>query len=538
MGKHIRFDDAARESLRRGVDQLAGAVRVTLGPRGRNVVIERGHGSPTITNDGLTIAHEIELENPFENMGVQLVKEVALRTGEAAGDGTTTATVLAHGLVCHGLQAVAAGHNPMAVKRGIDRAVLLVVEDLRLQSRQVRDRDDLSRIAALGAGDDPVIGGLIAEAMERVGRLGVITVDEGRGMQTTLEVVEGVRFERGYLSPYFVTVPDTMDCVLVNPLVLLVNERVTSAAELLPALGYAANAGRPLMLIADDVEGEALATLVVNRLRGNVESVAIRAPEAGAHQRQAFEDLSVLTGARLYAPDLGLKLEEFRSQDFGSVQRAVVDRDRTTMLGGGGRADEIRKRIGQIEREIKSGSSAYDREWLRVRLARMTNRIAVIRVGAATELELGERKARAEDALAATRSAVEEGLVLGGGVALLRSQARLVGLDLSGGEKVGVEIVRQTLEEPARQIAENAGERGAVVIERIRSGGGSFGFNALTCEFGDLEAFGILDPVKVTRCALQHAASIGTLVLTTDAIVVDASEDEEETEEGEEEEEQ
>ena len=526
MGKQIRFDAAAREALRRGVDQLAGAVRVTLGPRGRNVVIDNRSGVPTITNDGLTIAREIELANPFENMGVQLVKEVAIKTGEAAGDGTTTATVLAHSVVSQGLRAVAAGRNPIAVKRGIDRAVTAVVEELRKQSRQVRGREDITRVATLSANDDPGLGALIAEAMERVGRQGVISVDEGRGLQTTLEVVEGMRFDRGYFSPYFVTHPESMDGVLENPLVMLTEHRLAAARDLLKVLELAANAGRPLLVIADDVEGEALATLVVNRLRGTVTSIAVRAPESGDRRREFMDDMGILTGAKVYTRELGVTLENFQAGDFGRAKHVVVTRDTTTLTEGGGKADAIRKRVAQLERAAKSSDSDYDRGWLKQRLAKLTGGIAVIRVGAATEIEMNERRVRAEDALAATKAAVEEGLVAGGGVALLRAQPRLEAFQLPGDEKVGVEIVRSALEEPARQIAANAGEEGSIVVEKIRAGAGWFGFNALTREYGDLERFGILDPVKVTRCALQHAASIGTLVLTTDAIVVDAGEDE------------
>jgi len=538
MGKQIRFDDSARESLRRGVEQLAGAVRVTLGPRGRNVVIDNGRGLPTITNDGLTIAREIELENPFENMGAQLVKEVALKTGEVAGDGTTTATVLAHGVVSRGLQAIAAGHNPMALKRGIDRAVALVVEELRKQSRSVRDRSDILQVAVVSARVEPKVGELIADAIERVGKKGVITVSEGRGIETTLEVVEGVRFERGYLSPYFVTDPETMTAAIENALVLLAASKIAAVQELLPALELAAKANRPLLVIAEDIEAEALATLVVNRLRGTLMTAAVRAPETGDRRREALDDLGVLTGARVYASDLGLSLAQFRSADFGRVKRAVLERDHTTLLEGGGRANDIRRRIATLEREIEACDSDYDRDWLRERLGRLASGVAVIHVGAPTELEMAERMARVEDALAATRAAVEEGLVAGGGVALLRAQPRLRSVQLPGDERIGLEIVLRALEEPARQIAINAGAEGDVVVHRIRGGEGSFGFNAVTGEFGDLEAFGIIDPTKVTRCALQHAASIGSLVLTTDAIVVDTPEEEDEDGSGEEGEEQ
>jgi chaperonin GroEL len=525
MAKQIRFDDRAREALRRGVDQLAGAVRVTLGPRGCNVVIDRGVGSPTITNDGLAVAREIELEDPFENMGARMIKEAAFMTGQTAGDGTTTATVLAHSVVSHGLDAIAAGHNPMAVKRGIDRAVTTVVEELRRRSRKVRNRADISRVAALSAHADSGIGALIADAMQRVGRRGVITVKEGRGVETTLEVVEGVRFDGGYVSPYFITDAENMNVVLESALVLLTEFRLTSAHELIRALELAAGVGRPLLVVAGDIEGEALATLVVNRLRGTLSSVAVRAPADGERRRGTMEDLALITGARLFAADLGRSLEHFEASDFGRVKRVVVDSDHTTLIRGGGRAGEIRQRIAQLEREARACDSRYDRESLHQRLGRLTSGVAVIHVGAPTEIEMAERRARVEDALAATRAAVEEGLVVGGGVALLRAQPGLRALELAGDERVGVEIVHRALEEPVRQIAINAGEAGDIVVERVRAGHGSFGFNALTREFGDLEELGILDPTKVTRCALQHAASIGALVLTTDVIVVDAPEE-------------
>jgi chaperonin GroEL len=526
MGKRIQFDDAAREALRRGVDQLAGAVRVTLGPRGRNVVIEHGAGGPTITNDGLTIAREIELADRFENMGAQLVKEVAIKTGEVAGDGTTTATVLAHGIVTRGLRAIAAGHNPVTLRRGIERAVTTAVESIKTQSRAVRDRADIARIAAVSANDDGAIGDLVADAMERVGRQGVITVEEGRGMETTLEVVEGVRFDRGYLSPYFVTSPETMEVSLENPLVMLADLKFSVPRDLLPALEHAANASRPLLLVADDVEGEALAMLVVNRLRGTVSSVAVRAPATGDRRRDLLDDLAVLTGATLFAPDLGRKADQIRPEDLGRARRVRVDRDNTTIIEGGGRAGAIRQRIAQIEKSLATCDSDYDREALRERLARLTGGVAVIRVGAPTETALGERKARLEDALAATRAAVEEGVVVGGGVALLRAQAAVRALALTPEEQVGRDIVLFALELPAMQIAENAGLDGPVVVERIRRAGGDIGLDASTGNYVDLAAAGILDPAKVTRCALQNAASIGSLVLTTDAIVVDSDDDE------------
>ncbi len=527
MGKRIQFDDAARDALRRGVDQLAGVVRVTLGPRGRNVVIEHGDGSPTITNDGLTIASEIELSDRFENMGAQLVKEVALKTGEVAGDGTTTATVLAHAIVTRGLQAIAAGHGPMAIRRGIERAVAAVVESLGSQSRPMAGHADIAHIATVSAQGDTEIGELIAQAIDRVGRTGVITVEEGRGIETTLEVVEGIRFDRGYLSPYFVTEPDTMEVSLENSLVLLAERKFSAAADLLPALEHAASVGRPLLVVADDVEGEALAMMVVNRLRSTVHSVAVRAPASGDRRREQLDDLAVLTGATLFTGELGREVGRIEADDFGRAKRVRVDRDATMLLEGGGRAEEIRARIARVGRELEACDSDYDRERLRERLAKLSSGVAVIRVGAPTALALAERKARVEDSLAATRAAVEEGVVPGGGVALLRAQAAVRALDVPGDESVGRDIVCAALESPAYQIAQNAGAEGAVVVERIRRGSGGMGFNAWTCEYEDLPAAGIIDPTKVVRVALQNASSIGALVLTTDAIVVDSDEEEE-----------
>jgi chaperonin GroEL len=533
MGKRIEFDDAARDALRRGVDQLAGAVRVTLGPRGRNVVIEHGAGTPTITNDGLTIAGEIELENRFENMGVQLVKEAAVKTGEVAGDGTTTATVLAHRMVREGLRAVAAGHNPNALRRGMERAVATVVESLRERSRQVRDRADIERVATVSARHDAAIGRLIAEAMDRVGRRGVITVEEGRGTDTTLEVVEGLRFESGYLSPYFVTEPDTMEVTLENAAVLLADTTFSAARDLLPALERVAELRRPLFVVANDVEAEALALLVVNRLRGTVASVAVKAPGTGDRRREWFDDLAAFTGARLVASDLGTRVDALGPDDLGRVRRVAVDRESTTLLEGGGRADAVRTHTARLERARDDAGPGFQRDALTDRIARLAGGVAVVRVGGHTELSLKERRVRVEDALSATRSAVEEGIVPGGGVALLRAQPAVRALDLSGDESVGRDIVARALEEPAFQIAANAGEEGRVVVERIRALEGAFGFDAVSGRFVDLEEAGIVDPTRVVRCALQHAASIGGLVLTTDAIVVDEDEPETPQEGGE-----
>ena len=499
---------------------------MTLGPRGRNVVIDRKSGSPAITNDGLTIAREIELGNPFANLGAQLLREAASRTGEVAGDGTTTATVLAHCVVAEGLKAVAAGCNPMAVKRGVDRAVVVVVEELRRQAQEVSGREDMARVATVSANDDPTIGALIADALERTGTDGVITVEEGRGLDSTLEVVEGLRIDRGYLSPYFVTDPESMEVVLEDALVLLTDLKVLAVKDLLPAMEHAAAVSRPLVVIADDVEGEALAALVVNRLRGTVASVAVRAPATGDERRAILEDLAVLTGAKVLTAERGARLEALDPKDLGRVKRVVVSREDATLIEGRGEQGEIKARIARLKREVSQTDSDWDRERLQARLGRLTGGVGVIQVGAATELEMKERKARIEDALAATRAAVEEGVVPGGGVALLRAQPAVRALRLPEEEAIGRDIVVRALEEPARQIATNAGEEGAVAIGRIREGKGAFGYNAATGEYGDLVAWGIIDPVKVVRCALQNAASIGALVLTTDAVVVDAPEEE------------
>jgi chaperonin GroEL len=508
------------------VEQLAGAVRVTLGPRGRNVVIDRKSGSPAITNDGLTIAREIELDNPFANLGAQLIKEAASRTGEVAGDGTTTATVLAHCVVVEGLKAVAAGHNPMAVKRGVDRAVVVVVEELRRQAKQVRGRAEIARVATVSANDDAAIGDLIAEAVERAGPEGVITVEEGRGLDSTLEVVEGMRIDRGYLSPYFVTDPETMEVVLEDALVLLTEFKVLAVQDLLPAMEHAASVNRPLVVIADDVEGEALAALVVNRLRGTVASVAVRAPATGDERREVLEDLAVLTGARVLSTERGTRLDKLERDDLGRAKRVVVDRDSATLIEGRGKQSEIKSRIARLKRQLDQEDADWGRERLRARLARLTGGVGVIHVGAATELEMKEKKTRIEDALAATRAAVEEGVVTGGGVALLRAQAAVKAMRMPDDEAIGRDIIVRALEEPARQIATNAGEEGAVAVGRIREGTGAFGYNAATGEYGDLLAWGIIDPVKVARSALQNAASIASLVLTTDAVVVDMPDEE------------
>ncbi|MFI5371475.1 MAG: chaperonin GroEL [Candidatus Eisenbacteria bacterium] len=521
MGKRIAFDDAAREALRRGVDQLAGAVRVTLGPRGRHVVIERAHAAPAITNDGVTVAREIELENPMEDMGARLLKEVAQKTADAAGDGTTTATVLAQALVGEGLRAVVAGHHPMALKRGIEKAVVAVTTDLVGRARAVSTRDDLLRVATVAARQDPRIGTLIADALERVGRQGAVTVEEGRSLDTVLEVVEGLRFDGGYLSPYFVNEPETMSVALEDPLLLVAELKASAVRDVVNALELAAAAKRPLVVIAEDVEGEALATMVVNRLRGTVTSVALKAPEIGTARSETLADLAVLTGATVLSRETGRTLESVTAGDLGRAKRVEVDHDSTVVLEGGGDNAVIRARIAAVELELADATHESDRARLRRRVGRLAGGVAVIHVGGATEPEMKERKSRIEDALAATRSAVEEGVVPGGGIALFLARSAVDGLALAGEEAVGAAIVRRALEEPLRRIAFNAGEDPAVAVERTGARGGTFGFDAVSGVYLDLEAAGVLDAVKVVRCALQNAASIATLVLTTDAVVVD-----------------
>ena len=526
MGKRITFDAEARNALRRGVDQLAGAVRVTLGPRGRHVLLDRAHGVPVITNDGVTVAREVELADALENMGVRLMREVAEKTGENAGDGTTTATVLAQVLVGEGLRAVTAGHNPIALKRGIDRAVAAVVAELREVARPIEHSDDIARVASVAAGHDAAIGRMIADALGRVGRHGVVSVEDGRGLDSTLEVVEGLRFDSGYLSPYFVNDPETMSVTLEDPLLLITELTAAAVRDVVTAMELAAGQGRPLLLIADDVEGEALATLVVNRLRGTVHSVAVKAPEIGDARREFLEDLALLTGATLLTGETGRSLEAVRLEDFGRAHRVEVNRDHTVVMEGGGRSDAVRARIAQLEHALQGADYELEREQLRRRIGRLTGGIAVIHVGGATEPEMKERRSRIEDALAATRSAVEEGIVPGGGVALLRRQGAARALVLKGDEAAGRDLVVRALEEPLRRIAANAGEEPAVAVQRTLAREGGFGYDAMSGVYLDLEAAGVLDPAKVVRCALQNAASIASMLLTTDAVVVDDSEDE------------
>jgi chaperonin GroEL len=529
MPKRLVFDARAREALRRGVDQMADAVKVTLGPRGRHVILDKKSGSPTVTNDGVTIAREIELADPFENAGAQLVREVASRTNDVAGDGTTTATVLAQAVVRGGLRAVAAGANPMQLKRGIDRAVESVVRSLADQSRKVDSRADIARVATIAANNDPQVGELVADAMERIGRDGVITVEEARGMETRLEVVEGMFLDRGYVSPYFVSDAENMRAELADAFLLLTDRKVSALEDLLPLLQKVVGTGKPVLVIADEIEGEALAALVVNKLRGVLSACAVKAPAFGDRRRAILEDLAVLTGARLISEDLGLRLDHASLEDLGRVRRAVITKDDTTLVGGGGKKEAIDERVRAIRKELEASDSDYDKEKLRERLARLTSGVAVLEVGAATELELKERRSRIEDAIAATRAAVEEGVLPGGGVALLRAiPAALEAREelLKADERMGAEVVTRALEEPARWIAANAGAEGASVVAELKTKTGAIGYNASTGQIEDLMAAGVIDPAKVVRVALAHAASIGSLVLTADALVVEKPEEE------------
>ena len=520
MAKRVQFDDAARHALWRGVDQLACAVRITLGPRGRSVALHRLHATPTITRDGIAVAQEVELPDPFENLGVQMLREVALQTGQTAGDGTSTATVLAHRIVGAGMQAIAAGHNPMALKRGIDRAVTEAVRALAANARPVREPRDLERVAVIAAGDR-MLGEMVAHALERVGRHGVVTVEEGKGVDTTLEVVEGLRFDGGYASPYFITSPEEMECELAHPLVLLVDGALTQAAQLVPALEIASRSARPLLVLCEDIEGEALATLVVNRLRGRIQSCAVKLSGTTIQRREFFDDLALLTGARVVATDTGLLVEQVAPEWLGRAKHVQVGANETTLLQGGGRNGDLQSRLVSLRAEYAEAGHAAERDALRARLARLGGAVAVIRVGGTCELEMHERRSRLEDALGATRAAVEEGIVTGGGVALVRTMDRVRKLDLVRSEAAGRDILLEALAEPARVIAVNAGEEGGVAVERTRSAEGGYGFNAMSLTYGDLGEAGVLDAAKVTRCALQNAASIGTLMLTTDALVVD-----------------
>jgi chaperonin GroEL len=521
--KEIAFDQPAREAILRGVQTLAEAVSVTLGPRGRNVVIERSFGSPTVTKDGVTVAKEIELEPRFENMGAQMIREVATRTSDKAGDGTTTATILARAIYEEGLRLVAAGHNPMDLKRGIDKAVEVVVAELKKMSKPTQGKKDIAQVGTISANGDETIGSILADAMEKVGKEGVITVEEAKGLETTMEVVEGMQFDRGYVSPYFVTNAERMESVLEDAYLLITEKKISAMADLVPVLEQVARSGKPLLIVAEDVEGEALATLVVNRLRGTLAVCAVKAPGFGDRRKEMLKDLAVLTGGNVIAEELGLKLEQVSLKDMGRAKRITIDKDNTTIVDGAGKKADIEGRIKQIRAQIEETTSDYDKEKLQERLAKLVGGVALVKVGAATETEMKEKKARVEDALHATRAAVEEGILVGGGVAYLRSLPSLkkVQVEKEGEERFGVDIVRKALEHPARRIAENAGFEGAVVVQRIQEGEGSFGFNAETEVYEDLVKAGVIDPTKVARTALQNAASVAGLLLTTDVIVAE-----------------
>ncbi len=529
--KDLIFSEEARAKVAKGLDKLADAVKVTLGPRGRNVVIEKKFGSPLITKDGVTVAKEIELEDRFENLGAQLVKEVASKTNDVAGDGTTTATVLAQAIFKEGLKSLAAGANAMSLKRGIDKAVNKVVETLKSMAREVQEKKEIAQVAAISANNDEEIGNLIADAMEKVGKDGVITVEEAKGLETTLEVVEGMQFDRGYLSPYFVTDPDKMECVLEEPYILIHEKKISNLRDMLPLLEEVARSGKPLLVIAEDVEGEALATLVVNKLRGTLMACAVKAPGFGERRKEMLKDIAILTGGQVVSEELGIKLENVRLQDLGRAKKVIVDKEHTTIVGGMGDPKQIEGRIKEIKVQIEKTTSEYDKEKLQERLAKLVGGVAVIKVGAATETEMKEKKARVEDALNATKAAVEEGIVPGGGVALLRCQKALEDLKVDNeDEQIGVNIVKKALESPVKQIADNAGIEGSIVVEEIKKNDDpNFGFNAATLEYGDMYKEGIIDPVKVVRCALQNAASVAGLMLTTECAIVEIPEKEKNT---------
>ena len=524
--KELGFDVEARARLKNGVDKLARAVKVTLGPKGRNVILDRKFGSPTVTKDGVSVAKEIELEDPIENMGAQMVKEVATKTSDVAGDGTTTATVLAQAIFGEGLKNVTAGTNPMGIRRGIDKGVEIVVEGLRALSVETKGKKEIAQVGAISANNNTEIGELISDAMEKVGKDGVITVEEARGLETTLETVDGMQFDRGYLSPYFVTDPERMEAVLEDPMILIHDKKIGSMKDLLPILEKVAQTGKPLLIVSEDVEGEALATLVVNKLRGTLKVAAVKAPGFGDRRKAMLQDIAVLTGGQVVSEEVGFKLENAVATDLGSAKRVVIDKDNTTIIDGAGESQQIKGRIDEIRVSIDKSTSDYDREKLQERLAKLAGGVAVINVGAATETEMKEKKALVEDALHATRAAVEEGIVPGGGVALLRAQASLNETMLDeDDEQVGLQILVRALEHPIRQIATNAGVEASIVVENVRNGEGAFGYNALTDEYEDLVKAGVIDPTKVVRTALQNAASIAGLLLTTEAVVVDTPAD-------------
>jgi chaperonin GroEL len=524
--KQLQFDENARHALLRGIEKLSRAVKATLGPSGRNVILDKKFGSPTITKDGVTVAKEIELEDPYENMGAQLVREVASKTSDIAGDGTTTATVLAESIYKEGLRNVTAGANPTSLQRGINKAVEAVVAELAKISKKVSDRTEIAQVATVSANWDRTIGEIIADAMDKVGKDGTITVEEAKSIETSLDVVEGMQFDKGYLSPYFVTNPENMEVVLENPYILIHEKKISSLKDMLPLLEKVAKAGRPLLIIAEDVEGEALATLVVNKLRGTLQVAAVKAPGFGDRRKAMLEDLAVLTGGQCITEDLGIKLENVKLEELGRTKRVTIDKETTTIVEGEGKKADIQGRVSQIRRQIEETTSDYDREKLQERLAKLAGGVAVINVGAATETEMKEKKARVEDALHATRAAVEEGIVPGGGVAFIRAQKALDKLDLEGDEKVGAAIIRRAIEEPLRQLADNAGQEGALIVQEVKARKGNEGYNVATDKYEDLVKAGVVDPTKVTRSALQNAASISGLLLTTEAIVTELPEKE------------
>ena len=527
MAKEIKFEREAQQAVLSGVNQLASAVKATLGPRGRNVLIEKTFGAPVVTKDGVSVAKEIELEDKFENMGAQMVKEVASKTSDVAGDGTTTATVLAQAIFREGIKLVAAGHDPMKLKRGVEKSVDVVVESIRRQSKQIKDRTEIAQVATVSANGDETIGNIIADAMEKVGKDGVITVEEGRSLDTELDVVEGMQFDRGYLSPYFVTEPEKMTVELDDPYILMYDKKISNMKDLVPLLEEVARAAKPLLILAEDVEGEALATLVVNKIRGTLKAAAAKAPGFGDRRKAMLEDIAALTGGQVISEEAGMKLEAAKLEDLGTAKRVVIDRDDTTIVGGAGSKATIEGRIRQIKAQVDAASGEYDREKLQERLAKLAGGVAVIRVGAATETEMKEKKDRVEDALNATRAAVEEGIVPGGGVALIRAVLAVNKYDgADDEEQAGVNIVKKALEEPLREIAANAGWDGSIVVEKVSNGKGSFGFDAAKLEYGDLIGAGIIDPSKVVRSAMQNASSVAGLLLTTEALVAEKAKDE------------
>ena len=526
MAKEIKYDQAVRESLLRGVNTLADAVRVTLGPKGRNVILEKSFGSPTVTKDGVTVAKEIEIEDRFENMGAQMLKEVASKTSDVAGDGTTTATVLAQSIYREGAKLVAAGHNPMELKRGIEKAVEVVVDELKKLSKPTKDQKEIAQVGTISANNDETIGNIIAEAMGKVGKEGVITVEEAKSMETSLEIVEGMQFDKGYISPYFVTNPEKMEAVMDEPLILINEKKISSMKDLLPVLEQVAKMGKPLLIISEDVEGEALATLVVNKLRGTLKVAAVKAPGFGDRRKAMLEDIAILTGGQMISEELGIKLETISLKDLGSAKRIVINKDNTTIVDGAGDKKDIEGRVKQIRAQIDETTSDYDREKLQERLAKLVGGVAVINVGAATETEMKEKKARVEDALNATKAAVEEGIIPGGGVAYLRCIPKLDELKLEGGREFGVKIVKKALEDPIRWIAMNAGHDGSIIVEKVKNGKANFGFDAAKEIFvDDMTEAGIIDPTKVARTALQNAASVAALMLTTDCMIAEKPKD-------------